>query len=69
MNWRVTHTHELNLLQEEVPETRDCREVLLYLVNRLKHQHWQTAGEVAPAFPYFFLNPSSWLPSLTMAMG
>lgn len=27
------------------------------------------AGEVAPAFPYFFLNPSSWLPSLTMAMG
>lgn len=70
MNRRVTHTHELKLLQEEVPETLRLQRGALVpgesaeaaaLANR--------GGEVAPAFPYFFLNPSSWLPSLTMAMG
>lgn len=70
MNWRVMHTHELKLLQEEVPETLRLQRGALVpgesaeapaLANR--------AREVAPAFPYFFLNPSSWLPSLTMAMG
>ena len=70
MNWRVMHTHELKLLQEEVPETlRQQRGALVpgesaeapALVNR--------GGEVAPTFAYFFPNPSSWLPSLTLAMG
>lgn len=64
------HTHELKLLQEEVPETlRLQRGALVPGESAEAPALAKRAGEVAPAFPYFFLNPSSWLPSLTMAMG